>query len=82
MLYNTKNIALQSSQIFYVFVLRVEIVTIFELKVITISARIIEYRKFANFVRLYFPQITIFFQPNFGILLLLKGSLREFIFFG
>ena len=34
-----RNIALRSLQIFYVFVLRVEIVTIFEPKVVTISAR-------------------------------------------
>ena len=37
-------------------------------------------KKFANFVRLYFPYITTFF-PNFGILLLLKDFFREFVFF-
>ncbi len=36
------------------FVLRVEIATIFDLKVVAINARI-QYRKFANFVRLFFP---------------------------
>ena len=39
-------------------------------------------RKFANFARLYFPHITTYIsQPNFGILLVLKGSFREFGFF-
>ena len=37
-------------------------------------------RKSANFVRLYFQHITTYiFRPNFGILLLLKGSFREFL---
>ncbi len=39
-----------------------EIVTIFEPKVVAISARDTIMRKFANFVRLYFPHITIFFN--------------------
>ena len=60
-----ENIALQSSQIFYVFVLRVEIVTVFEPKVVTIPARNTICRKVANFVRLYFPHITIFSTWNF-----------------
>ncbi len=46
----------------YSFVLRVKIVTIFEPKVVTISARHTMMRKFAKFVRLYFPYITIFFN--------------------
>ncbi len=33
-----------------------------------------------NFIRRYFPNITTLRQPNFGILLLLKGSFREFGF--
>ena len=41
--------------------LRAEFVTIFEPKVVTISARN-TMRKFANFVRLYFPHVTIFFN--------------------
>ena len=40
---------------------RVKIVTIFETKVLTISARNVM-REFANFVRLYFPHITTFFN--------------------
>ena len=55
-----ENIALRSSQVFYTFVLRVEIVTIFEPKMVTISARNI-YRKFADFIRLYYPHITTTF---------------------
>ncbi len=62
MLKNTENIALRSSQIFYLLVLRVKIVTIFESKVVTISARHTIIRKFANFVRLNFPHITTFFN--------------------
>ncbi len=69
MLQNTENIALRSSQIFCTFVfIPVEIVTIFELKVVAISARntINKYRKFANFLKLYiFRTLQHFFQPNF-----------------
>ncbi len=56
--------SLASSQIFYIFVISVEIATIFDPKVIVISARIANtiMRKFANFVRLNFPHITIFFN--------------------
>ena len=67
---------------FLIIVLRAEIVTIFEPKVVAIFARNTIMRKFANFVRLYFPHITTFSKPNFGILLLLKGSFRECSFFG
>ncbi len=55
-----KNIALRSSQTFYIFILRVEIATIFEPKVVATHYNI--------------------FQPNFGILLLLKGSFWKFRF--
>ncbi len=48
-------------------VLRAEIVTIFEPKLVTISSRNTMI-KYANFVSLYFPLITTIFQPNFGIL--------------
>ncbi len=47
---------------FLIIVLRAEIVTIFEPKVVAISARTTIMRKFANFVQLYFPHITIFFN--------------------
>ena len=62
---------------FLIIALRVEIVTIFVPKVVAISARYTIVRKFANFARLYIPNIS----TNFGILLLLKGSFREFRFF-
>ena len=67
MLKNTE--ALRSSQIFYVFVLRVEIVTIFDPKVVTISARFQTLRHFQ------FHGISFH-----GILLLLKCSFWEFGF--
>jgi hypothetical protein len=53
--------ALLSLQILYTFVLRVEIATIFGPNVVAISARntkLINYTKFANFARLYFPHFT------------------------
>ena len=59
-----------------------EIVIIFEPKVGTFSARHTITRKFSDFVTLYiFPTHYNIFQPNFGILLLLKGSFREFRFY-
>ena len=44
---------------FLIILLRAEIVTIFEPKVVAISARN-TMRKFVNFVRLYFPHTTTF----------------------
>ncbi len=59
-----------------------EIVTIFEPKVVAISARNTVMRKFANFVRLYiFSAHYNIFQPNIRILLRLEGSFREFCFY-
>ena len=72
------DIALGSSQIFYVFVLRVEIVTVFEPKVVAISARNTIMRKFANFVRLYFPHITTFFNQILEFYYFEKVLVREF----
>ena len=46
----------------FLIVLRAEIATIFEPKVVAISARYTTIREFANFVRLYFPHITTFFN--------------------
>ena len=54
MLYNVENIALQISQILYIFVLRAEICTTFEPKVVQISARNTLYTKFAKFAGLNF----------------------------
>jgi hypothetical protein len=42
------------------FVLRAEIVTIFEPKMVTISARNTNIYKIRNFARLYFPSFTTF----------------------
>ncbi len=58
-------VVLQSLQIFSLLcMLRAESVTmLFEPKVVTISARTYNImRKFVNFVRLYFPHITTFFN--------------------
>jgi hypothetical protein len=56
MLLDAENIALQSLQILYTFVLRAEIATIFSPNVVAIS----KYTKFAKFARLYFPHFTTF----------------------
>jgi hypothetical protein len=56
----TENIALRSLHILYMFVLRAEIVTIFQPKMVTISVRNKTYTKFGNFARLYFPSFTTF----------------------
>ena len=60
MLYNAENMALQSSQILYTFVLRAEIATTSGPKMIAISHAIQKYTKFANFARPYFPHFTTF----------------------
>ena len=52
--------------------------------IIVLRAKVVNtiMRKFANFVRLYPPHMHYnIFQPNFRILLLLKGSFREFRFY-
>jgi hypothetical protein len=56
-----ENIALRS---LHMFVLRAEIVTIFETKMVTISARNTKYTKCANFARLYFPSFIHVSFPN------------------
>ena len=61
-----------SRRLVLISVLRMEIVTIFEPKVVAISARDTIMRKFANFVRLYYPHITIFFNQIF--IIYIKGS--------
>ncbi len=66
---------------FLIIVLRAEIATIFEPKVVAFSA-LNTMRKFANFVRLHvFSTHCNIFQPSFGILLFLKGSFQECSFF-
>jgi hypothetical protein len=56
-----ENIALRSLHILYMFVLRAEIVTIFEPKMVTISARNTNIYKICN-TRLYFQALHL---PNF-----------------
>ena len=67
MLYCVEDIALQNLQIFSFIVLCADIFTIFEPKVVTISARIF--------------RTLQYFSTKFWNLLLLKGSFREFRFF-
>ncbi len=67
---------------FLVVVLRAEIVTNFKAESGSNSARGTIVGKFANFVGLCFPHICNIFRPNFGILLLFRGSFRECGFFG
>ena len=58
------NIALRSSHILYIFVLRAIKITIFEPEVVIFPAcntsTNIQYTKFANFAGLYFPHFTTF----------------------
>ena len=61
--------------------LRAEIATIFEPKVVAISALNTIMGKFAYFVG-YIFHTSQHFQPNFGIFVLLEGSFRECSFFG
>jgi hypothetical protein len=56
----------------YVCILRAEIVTIFELKMVTISAR---NKHIQNLQGLYISKLYIISQPNFAILLISLGSL-------
>ncbi len=78
---NTENIALRSLQIFYVFLLRVEIVAIFKPKIVIISASNTIIWKICKLCTAIFSTHYNIFQPNLGMLSLLKGSFREFVFF-
>jgi hypothetical protein len=73
-----KNVAMQSLQILYTFVVRAEIATTFGPKMVAISARNtkVGYTKFANFALLYFSHFATFRMPlpNFVILLILVCS--------
>ena len=62
-------------------VLRAKIATTFGLKMVTISTRNTIIRKFANFPKAIFSVFYNISPPNFGILLLLRGSFRIFRFF-
>ncbi len=74
-----RRLCVSISQIFYIFVLRVEITTIFERKVVTISARNTIMQKICKAI---FSTNYNNFQPNFEIVPLSKDSLQEFrVFF-
>jgi hypothetical protein len=86
MLYNAKNIALQSLQILYTFVLRAEIATIFQFgpNVESISACGPCNKKVYKICELCKAMSSAFYnisQPNFAILLILVCSFREYTFF-
>ncbi len=65
----------------FLIVLRTEIATIFEPKVVAISARKTITRKFANFVRLYFPHITTHFDQILEFYYFWKVLFGNFVFF-
>jgi hypothetical protein len=73
-----ENIALQSLQILYTFVLRAEIATISGPNVVAISARNTKVYKICEFVKFAFYNIS---QPDIAILLILLRSFREYTFF-
>jgi hypothetical protein len=70
MLQNTENIALRSLRIFSMFVLRAEIVTIFEPKMVTISARNTNILKICKLRKAIFSVFYNISQPNLAILLI------------
>jgi hypothetical protein len=66
-----ENIALRSLHILYMFVLHAEIVTIFEPKMVTISARNTNIYKICKLCKaIIFPKLYNISQPNFAILLI------------
>ncbi len=65
---------------FLIIVLSAKIATIFEPKVITILARNTIMRKFAHFVRLYFPHITTFFNQILEFCYFCKVLFGNFVF--
>jgi hypothetical protein len=74
MLWNAENIALQSSQILYTFVLRAEIATTFGPKMVAISAPNRKVYKICKFCKAIFSAFYNISQPNFAILLILVCS--------
>ncbi len=61
-----QSLALQSLQIFSLLRYARKLLPLLKLKVVAISMRNTIMRKFANFVRLYFPHITTFFNQILG----------------
>ena len=66
---------------FLIIVLRAEIATTFVSKMVAISARNIIMRKFANFVRLYFPYFTRFRDEILKFYYFRKVLFGNFVFF-
>ncbi len=78
-----ENTALQSLQIFSLCYARFyarKLLPLSALKVVAISVRNTIVRKFANFVRLYFPHITTFFNQILGFYYFLKVLFGNVIF--
>ena len=74
-----ENIALQSLQIFSLLCYAQKLLPLSGQKMVAISARNTAMRKFANFnCKAIFSTFYKISRPNFEILLLLKGSSREF----
>jgi hypothetical protein len=66
---NVETIALRSLHIFSIFVLRAEIVTIFEPKMVTIAARNANILKICKLRKAIFSTFYNISKPNFAILL-------------
>jgi hypothetical protein len=76
-----ENIALQSLQILYTFVLRAEIATISGPNVVAISARNTKVYKICELCKAIFSAFYNISQPDIAILLILLRSFREYTFF-
>ncbi len=75
-----ENIALQSLQIFSLLCYARKLLPLLRPKVVAISVRKTIMRKFANFVRLYFPHITTFFNHILGFYYFLKVPFGNVVF--
>ena len=75
-----ENIALQSLQIFSLLCYGRKLLPFLRPKVVAISVRNTIMRKFANFVKLYFPHITTFFNQILGFYYFLKVLFGNVVF--
>jgi hypothetical protein len=78
---DAENIALQSLQILYTFVLRAEIAIIFGPNVVGISVRNTKVYKICELCKAMFSAFYNISEPNFAILLILVCSFQEYTFF-
>ena len=76
----TENIALRSLHILNMFVLGAEIVTIFEPKMVTISAPNTNIYKICKLCKAIFSKLYNISQPNFAILLISLCSFLAVVF--